>query len=258
MDSQEIEIITPEHIKLKFSLAGLGSRGAALLIDVILLGIVYFAFIFALIWSAGSPLLSLLPDSFIIALIIIINFLIIWGYFALFEFLSGGRTLGKMALGLRAIQENGQSITFLSSGIRNLLRIIDFLPVFFFIGMLLIFLHPRHKRVGDIASGTIVVYDRKRRKDRAIEKVLKKRFNLLEPLTMDEWTINKFTSKDWQLLKIYIERQIVKGGRGGTDVTEQVADILLSKAGLEDYGQGRSDIEANLVALYLTLKDEFF
>ncbi|MFK4996937.1 RDD family protein [Bacillus sp. N9] len=62
-----------------------------------------------------------------------------WGYFIVFEFVSGGRTIGKRVIGIRVIQDNGHSITFLSSLIRNLLRVIDSLPTSYLLGMIMIF-----------------------------------------------------------------------------------------------------------------------
>ena len=260
MRLQEAEITTPEHIKLRFPLAGLGSRGAAFLFDTIFLMIVYIVLLAVLLWldnvTAIIDTLDLLSSA-TITVIIILNFLIVWGYFVLFEFFSKGRTLGKIVVGLRVIQENGQSLTFLTSCIRNFLRIIDFLPGFFFIGMLLIFLHPKHKRLGDLASGTIVVYERKHRKESPIEKVLSKHYGSLKPLALDEWSKRKFTSRDWQILKIYMERQVVKEKFSMNDLTEKVAKILLRKVGIEVHGRKLPEIKNDLISLYMALKDDF-
>lgn len=261
MNTLDIQITTPEHVQLRYSLAGLGSRGAALLIDMLTLMAAYFACLWLFVWLMSDMFFytSLaFTRTVIIVLFILLNFAVLWGYFALFEFLSKGRTLGKMALGIRVVQENGQSITFLSACIRNLIRIIDFLPAFFFVGILTIFLHPRHKRLGDLASGTIVVYDRKRRKRQTFEMVLAKRFGFVAPLSLDDWKKQAFTPRDWQLLKTYLERQTMKTRSSHRSVTGQVASILLPKADIDPQGKNEWELERDLFTLYLALKEEFF
>jgi uncharacterized membrane protein SpoIIM required for sporulation len=82
-----------------------------------------------------------------------------WGYFTLFEGLSDGRTPGKRWLGLRVIRDTGHGITFREAAARNLLRIADFLPPPYLLGGVLVAVHPRAKRLGDMVAGTVVVRD---------------------------------------------------------------------------------------------------
>ncbi|MFN2570689.1 MAG: stage II sporulation protein M, partial [Gemmatimonadales bacterium] len=100
-------------------------------------------------------------QSWLAAVMILITFCFVWGYFALFEALNGGRTPGKQALGIRVVMDTGRSVTPAAALLRNLIRVLDcYFPVPFAPALLSMFLHPSNKRPGDMAAGTIVVRDR--------------------------------------------------------------------------------------------------
>jgi uncharacterized membrane protein SpoIIM required for sporulation/uncharacterized RDD family membrane protein YckC len=155
--SRRIAVETPEHILLEFELAGLGSRAAAAIYDlVIVLGLSVLA-------SVGFSTTHFLPDAtgaWLAAFLIASLFAIVWGYFALFEGLGGGRTPGKRRLGIRVIMDTGHPITFYAAAIRNVIRVVDIQPAgSSLLGMSFVFLHPQNKRLGDLAAGTVVVRD---------------------------------------------------------------------------------------------------
>src|SRR3954453_7841683 len=150
MKDDHLDIKTPEFVAIQFQIAGLGSRAAAFILDQILLMLVNILIVVALFFVMDG--IEQLPfflaqSSFPIAVVVIGLFVLNWGYFFFFEFFSGGRTLGKKIVGIRVIQDNGHSITLLSSFIRNLVRLIDSLPTAYFLGILMIFFHPKHKRL---------------------------------------------------------------------------------------------------------------
>src|SRR6266446_4892564 len=151
---------TPEHVDVQFELAGVGSRLAAGLLDLLLLGLSLLA-----LWFGGAAILGdLLPKgmarSWLSAVMILLTFCFLWGYFTLFEALNGGRTPGKQALGIRVMMDTGRSITPSAAVVRNLVRFIDcYFPVPFAPALISMFLHPSNKRPGDMAAGTIVVRD---------------------------------------------------------------------------------------------------
>src|SRR5258706_908000 len=154
-------IETPEHVDVQFELAGVGSRLAAGLLDLVLLILGLLA-----LWIGGGTVLgSLLTTpgmarSWLSAAMIILTFCFTWGYFTLFEALNGGRTPGKQALGIRVVMDTGRSITPAAAVVRNLVRFVDcYFPIPFAPALLSMFLHPSNKRPGDMAAGTIVVRD---------------------------------------------------------------------------------------------------
>ena len=85
----------------------------------------------------------------------------VWnGYFILFEGLRRGQTPGKRIAGIRVVMDTGHAVTLGAAAARNLLRVADFLPPPYLIGLLLVAFHPRGKRLGDLVAGTIVSRDR--------------------------------------------------------------------------------------------------
>ncbi|MCM3567693.1 RDD family protein [Neobacillus mesonae] len=264
MNNEQMEIKTPEYVSLQFRLAGLGSRAAAFIIDQILLGIVNLVLLILLIvtMEGMSSLPAFFSDSTMpIAIAIIAFFIINYGYFFFLEFFTGGRTLGKKLAGIRVIQENGHSITLLSSFIRNFLRLIDALPTGYFLGIILVFFHSKHKRLGDMVAGTIVVHERKsqrkKKKLTGIEKEIEARGLAKENLIIDEWTLKTFKEKDWKLLSTYTARlpQLPKAER--YEMTRQIADLLLPKMGVETAEKNENELENILLVLYLHLRDEW-
>src|SRR5437867_5894179 len=153
-------IETPEHVDVQFELAGVGSRLAAGLLDLLLLFLGLLA-----LWIGGGAIIgsvSAAPGmrSWLSAGMIILTFCFLWGYFTLFEALNGGRTPGKQALGIRVVMDTGRSITPSAAVVRNLVRFLDcYFPVPFAPALISMFLHPSNKRPGDMAAGTIVVRD---------------------------------------------------------------------------------------------------
>jgi uncharacterized RDD family membrane protein YckC len=259
MNLQEIDIVTPEQVTLKFKIAGIGSRATAQIIDWLILLLLNFTIFFIAMKLDESFLgeMAYFSDYFWAA-IIIIFFILTWGYFALLEFFNAGRTIGKWIMGIRVIQDNGQSITFLSAFLRNLLRIVDFLPALYFLGMLMIFLHAKHKRVGDLVAGTIVIYERNRKKkDKQLNKELVKRN--IDPVKMeiDEWSKKKITSKEWNLLKTYVERRKSLSGLDKEKLTLKVASVLFPLI-QKDYSSLSSEqLERDLLALYMVLREDW-
>jgi uncharacterized RDD family membrane protein YckC len=153
-------IETPELVGLEFPLAGIGSRFIAVLID--------YAFQFAGVTALLLGFMLFLPSmqkfqtlsaKWVIALIILVPFLLHWGYFTLFEGLWQGQTPGKRIAKIRVIQQSGRSITMFESLARNLLRAIDALPAMYVAGTISIFVTSRNQRIGDLVAGTLVVHE---------------------------------------------------------------------------------------------------
>ncbi len=95
--------------------------------------------------------------DFVMALSIMVYFVVTIGYGICLEWLWNGQTLGKRLLRLRVVDEGGHRLHFSQIAVRNLLRFVDSLPVFYFVGGVTALLNSRAQRLGDIAAGTIVV-----------------------------------------------------------------------------------------------------
>jgi uncharacterized RDD family membrane protein YckC len=163
----QLSIETPELVGIELPLAGIGSRCVALLVDSVVQGFTLAAFVVLfLLLLAALPHASSVrhaPQSgnsakWAVAVVILIPFLLQWGYFTLFEAFWHGQTPGKRLLHLRVIQQSGRPIGLFESMGRNLIRIIDMVPGFYLIGALCIFTTRRQQRLGDMVAGTLVVH----------------------------------------------------------------------------------------------------
>src|SRR5690606_14075457 len=96
----------------------------------------------------------------LIALYALLNFLIFWGYYVLFEYLWNGQTPGKRLVKIRVARTDGNPAGFVEVVIRNLVRVVDFLPTGYGLGLLVMFFSPQARRLGDFAAGTLVVKER--------------------------------------------------------------------------------------------------
>ena len=163
----EHAIDTPEQVELRFPLAGLGSRFLALLIDLaiqfgvnILLVIVVAVALAATAQTSALNRLSNSAGKWFLAGIILIYFLLFWGYFSLFEAFKNGQTPGKRVLKIRVIKDSGRQITFFEALARNLLRVVDALPGVYLVGVASILFTKKNKRLGDLVADTLVVHER--------------------------------------------------------------------------------------------------
>src|SRR3989454_1543109 len=163
--TEDILIIeTPERVPLHFALASIGNRFLACAIDhalqVLTIIVMVIAFTLMANYSSLGEQLSNAP-KWVKALLIVIVFLIVSGYFAFFEWIWNGQTPGKRWLKLRVIREDGRPITFWEAAVRNLLRTFDMMPApFYSIGLISVFISSSDQRVGDMVAGTVVVRER--------------------------------------------------------------------------------------------------
>lgn len=155
-----IEIVTPENIAFRYQVAGPFRRLPAFLLDVALQ---------TLIWWAGGGLLAMLFGAVGLAGLgfgfwLILWFVLSWFYGGLFETYCNGQTPGKRMMRIRVIASDGQPINGLQAVLRNLLRAIDGQPLFTYqLGLFSAMMNDRFQRLGDLASGTMVVVDERER-----------------------------------------------------------------------------------------------
>jgi len=153
MRRRERRVVTPELVGLRLTPAGPASRLAALLLD--------FALILAATVSLNSLLSGLLPRAVSGALFATLAFILQWGYHVYFETWHQGRSPGKRATGLRVVDGRGLPLTLQQSFVRNILRALDFLPLFYGLGGLVSLVDPDGRRLGDLAADTLVVEERR-------------------------------------------------------------------------------------------------
>ena len=148
---RELVIRTPEGIAFAFELAGPVLRGAAFIIDLFIVAVA------TQLVDAVTALFRLLSQDVFGAVATLLFFALYFGYGIWTEWKLRGQTLGKRLLRLRVLDAGGLRLQFSQVVLRNLLRVVDALPVFYLVGGACCFLHPRAQRLGDIAAGTVVV-----------------------------------------------------------------------------------------------------
>ena len=223
---------TPENIEVDFELAGLGSRFCAMLIDLMLIGLMVLALIllgmllglaaspFSRSAEAGSVVTWLVAAIWIAAAIMIFD-----GYFILFEWVMHGQTPGKRAMKVRVIRDDGTPVTANEVLVRNILRVVDFLPVGYAAGAAVMFFNPLCKRLGDMAAGTIVVK----------EGALDYRAHADKKYTLGETKIEavnaELTPEERRLLTGFLQRraELLPGAR--TELAARLAGPLWAKYG---------------------------
>ncbi|MGD2081802.1 MAG: RDD family protein [Chromatiales bacterium] len=153
---------TPEGIELGLRVAGPLPRMLAWLIDAL----IRFAVLYVLLLG-----LSVL-GAFGVGLFLIATFLLEWLYPVALELTMDGQTVGKRALRLRVLCDDGTPVTLSASVVRNLLRAVDFLPLLYGLGVASMLSNRDFKRLGDLAGGTVVVYTDRSRFRGVIPKAL--------------------------------------------------------------------------------------
>jgi uncharacterized RDD family membrane protein YckC len=122
------------------------------------LAILFFIFVAILNVSVFSAFETKGGQKWIIAVIFaVVVTLFSTGYFLFFEWLMRGQTPGKKAMKIRVIRDDGTPVTIHEVFVRNVLRLIDFLPFAYGVGVIVMFPSRLSKRLGDIAAGTIVI-----------------------------------------------------------------------------------------------------
>jgi uncharacterized RDD family membrane protein YckC len=162
-----LDVRTPESIAFSYELAGLGSRFLAIMID----SLIQITTLVAILWGIalagsraavrhGAPVISQrVAESVGVAIVLFVIFVVLFGYFIVFEAVWNGQTPGKRLVGIRVVRDRGYPINFTASLIRNLIRVGEWLLGFYFLAAVSALLSAENKRIGDFAAGTIVVRD---------------------------------------------------------------------------------------------------
>jgi uncharacterized RDD family membrane protein YckC len=189
-----VTFATPEGVTLELILAGLGSRFLARLLDtVIQLGLIIALAIG--LGASGSP-------GWLQGVSIVTFFLIVFAYDVAFETLNDGRTIGKLAAGIRVVSRTGEPVRFLASAIRNIVRIIDFLPLLYLIGTISIIATEHSQRLGDLSAGTIVRRDRFPGLGHTPAPIT------VTPAAVATWDVSAVNANELQAVRHFLDRRL--------------------------------------------------
>ncbi|MBI4565540.1 MAG: RDD family protein [Planctomycetes bacterium] len=160
-----VAIETPDHVILHYEVAGLMSRILAGGVDALFQAAIAVTMVVAAIIAGTSELLGWASGAsseiskLSIAFFVILLFVDVWGYSILFEIFMRGQTPGKRLLRIRVIRDGGYALAPGEVIVRNLMRIVDFLPWGYLAGLTVMFLNRQNKRIGDYVAGTLVIRD---------------------------------------------------------------------------------------------------
>ena len=201
-------VVTPEAVFLELDVAGLGSRMIAAMID----GAIQLstALAVALVLSGLQ-----VQGSAALVVWIVTLFVILWGYYFVFEGLWQGRTPGKRAQRLRVVRTDGHPMSGTQMFVWNLVRIVDFLPAYYAVGAVSIVLTRRSQRIGDLAAGTLVIRERK--------AVVPTASAAAVPTYGPRVDAAGMTEAQYQLIRSFLERRATLDAEARHDVATQIA-----------------------------------
>lgn len=155
MVGRQQPVVTGDAVVLEIQIAQLPVRAASALIDVAVVMLVYV--IGVILWAVT---LTDMDPAFSAAVLIIFTVIALVGYPTVFETATRGKTLGKMALGLRVVSEDGSPERFRQALFRALSGVIELWMLTGGPAVLCSLLSPTGKRIGDIFAGTVVISER--------------------------------------------------------------------------------------------------
>lgn len=208
----QVKLATPESVELEFTLAGLGNRALALLIDYLIWGMILVVILFT--WGVLSTQipdgLDLALEQWGLAIAILLIFFVYVGYFVIFETLWQGQTPGKRFVKIRVIQDNGKPIGLQQATLRALLRPIDDTLS---LGVLFMLFNRQEKRIGDLVAGTIVIQV----EGGANKKiVVSSQAQAIANQLLQEATLENLLPDDFAVVREYLRR------RSGLDATAKL------------------------------------
>jgi len=255
---ETLNIHTPENVAFGYQVAGIGSRFLATLIDTLLVFLlqIVVVVVYVVILNVLDIDRSGSASAWIAAIMGIIIFIFYWGYYILFEVFWNGQSPGKRWTGLRVIRSDGTPITLSEALIRNLVRIVDFLPAMYGVGVITMFIDSRSRRLGDMAAGTLVVHDRA---PISIQSLSKKREVNLRPwamekikVSLDGFPVERLTNDELNLIEDFLGRRDQLTHRDQLAV--QILNTLHTRLGLPPPTIGRYEAEDMLMAIMQELQ----
>ncbi|MDF5729587.1 MAG: RDD family protein [Rhizonema sp. PD38] len=248
---------TPESVELEFTLAGIGNRAWALLIDYHVLGVILILFLIIL-FIISTQLTNVLSGIFgnsvftwLLAIASIISFGIYTGYFVFFETLWQGQTPGKRFAKIRVVRDDGRLIGLQQATLRALLRPFDEM---LFIGAFLIVFSRHEKRLGDLAAGTIVIQNQT--PITSVNLTISEEAKLASEQLLDNTDLSAMLPDDFTIIREYLLRRGEMTSKAKALVSLQLVNQLLPIIKLEKIPYHLTP-DVFLEAIYLVYQQSF-
>lgn len=199
-----LTIRAPEGVVFEYELAGIGSRTLAYAVDFLLrAGIPLLVIVVCTVLHVD--LVGLFSHPLIASLVVAGVYGVFLGYYVLFETFGRGQTPGKRLCRLRVVCANGVPVDFYGSLIRNVLRVIDHLPLAYTTGILVMFANARAQRIGDLVADTIVIKEQ----HTGLYRVRQLGYGIAEPAAQPARITGTpaMTSAEYEVLHDYLTRR---------------------------------------------------
>ncbi|MEF9883261.1 RDD family protein [Streptomyces sp. P9-A4] len=215
-------LVTGDAVVLGLQPARLPSRALAVLIDLVVVWAAYLLITFGLAVATAS-----LDEAAVMAVSVASFLLILVGAPIAVETLSHGRSLGKMALGLRVVRDDGGPIRFRHALVRGAMGVVEILMTFGVVACIASLVSERGRRLGDVFAGTLVVR----------ERIPAARSAFVPP--PPPWLVGRFAGLDlsavpegvWLEIRQYLTRARELDPAVGRRLAERLADELVTLTG---------------------------
>ncbi|WP_198550206.1 RDD family protein [Streptomyces silvensis] len=216
------DLVTGEAVALELRPAKLPSRALAVLIDMVVAWSAYLAVTLGLLAAAGS-----LDDAAVAAIAVSTFVLVLVGVPIAVETLSHGRSLGKLACGLRVVRDDGGPIRFRHALVRGAVGVVEILLTFGVVACIASLVSARGRRLGDVFAGTLVVR----------ERVPTSRTEYVP--APPPWLVGRFAELDlsavpdglWLAVRQYLTRMGQLDPQVGWVMAERLANDLVARTG---------------------------
>lgn len=248
-----VTIQTPESVELEFTLAGIGNRALALMIDYLLLSLLLSVVaLLAAILRAGLVNLAVFlgggagdVDLWLLAIAFLATAAIYGGYFVGFETGWQGQTPGKRFAKIRVIKDNGKPEGVFQAVLRALMRPVDDI---FFIGGFCIVFSKQEKRVGDWLAGTLVVQSERPISSSTLD-IPKASQDLAQQLSKTA-AIGNLLPDDFAIVREYLQRRVALTNQARQDLSMQLAEQVRAIIELDQLPQAQMSSDTFLEAIY--------
>ena len=230
--------VTPEAVSITVDVAGLGSRTIAWLIDTLIQAVI----VVPILIGVGLGDVTGTVELVVLSLVL---FLIVWGYYPLFELFWQGRTPGKRAQRLRVQRTDGQPAGGAAIMVRNLIRILDVF-LFPFLAVISMIVTSRAQRLGDLAAGTMVVRERRLVAPLAVSLPPRSDLPVVDATGLSE--------REYDVIRSFLSRRSSLDAAARTRLAAQLASGLRGRVG--SVPEGLTD-EAMLEAVAQSYRGRF-
>ena len=256
LPEETLDIQTPENVAFGYQIAGIGSRFLASLLDTLIVGLLQIVILIVLtlvIRMFDGSAFSGQISAWVYAIFGLVAAIFYWGYYVFFEMLWNGQSPGKRWVGLRVIRSDGTPITLSEALIRNLARLVDFLPAAYGIGIVTMFIDKQSRRLGDLAAGTLVVQDRA---PITMQDLAVKRTVHLRPwanVSLDGFPVERLTNNDLSLIEDFLLRRDQLTHRESLAI--QILNTLHQRLGVPLPTLSKTEAEDMLAAILLAAQN---